>query len=259
MAKGIHPDFRTITLGVADSGKLRTQIIIEDVRDQILAPLALPPYEGKRLIFLVDPANALNETCQNVLLKPLEEPPRYAQFILVTSSPWKLLPTIHSRCQRLGLAPLSREEMAPWVEASSIETGEARGLALAWAAGRPGRVSDFDPGAFRKRRRDLLDLVELGMDASKAQGLFRATERLAKENPSEILRDVSALLADAARSMEGLPPRFHSDAAAELERAAIARGREGLRKLADKLAEAPVYLNHNSNPRLLLEWVFLAP
>lgn len=259
MAKGIHPDFRTVTFGLSDNGKPKNQIVIEDIREQVLMPLALPPYEGKKLVFLVDPADGLNLTCQNVLLKPLEEPPPYAQFLLVTTAPWKLLPTVRSRCQRLGLTPLGREEMVRWMTARGEPPEGERELALAWASGRPGRLSDFDPAAFRRRRRDLLDLIEVGLDASRAPSLLRLTDRLAKERPTDVLGEVSVLLTDTARALEGLPPRYHGDAAPELKRAALSRGPDGLRTLIERLSEAPAHLNHNVNGRLLFEWVFLTP
>lgn len=48
-------------------------------------------------------AECLNEQAQNAFLKTLEEPPRQTFFILVTSAPYQLLPTIRSRCQMISL------------------------------------------------------------------------------------------------------------------------------------------------------------
>jgi DNA polymerase-3 subunit delta' len=72
--------------------------------------------EGWRVV-IVDSADELNPNAANALLKSLEEPPPRALFLLVTSRPSALLPTIRSRCRRLDLAPL---------DASSL-----RGVALA--------------------------------------------------------------------------------------------------------------------------------
>lgn len=256
--RGIHPDLRTIGLEPGESGKLRKEIVVEQVRTGILAPLALPPYEGRRLVFVVDPADALNPPCQNILLKPLEEPPPYAQFLLVSSSPWGLLPTVRSRCQRIGLAPISEGEMAEWARRRGFPESAQRGPALAWASGRPGRLATYEPEAFRRRRRDLLDLIEKGQDAQCALRLLKGIEGHSKEPLPDLLADLSGLLVDAARELEGLSPRFHSDASEELGAAARARGRSGISRLADRLSEAPSYLDHNVNPRLLLEWIFLA-
>jgi DNA polymerase-3 subunit delta' len=66
--------------------------------------------EGWRVI-IVDSADELNIAAANALLKSLEEPPPRALFLLVTSQPGALLPTIRSRCRRLDLQPLDAETL----------------------------------------------------------------------------------------------------------------------------------------------------
>jgi DNA polymerase-3 subunit delta' len=66
--------------------------------------------EGWRVV-IVDSADELNPNAANALLKSLEEPPPCALFLLVTSQPSGLLPTIRSRCRRLDLSPLDAESL----------------------------------------------------------------------------------------------------------------------------------------------------
>jgi DNA polymerase III subunit delta' len=66
--------------------------------------------EGWRVV-IVDSADELNIAAANALLKSLEEPPPRGLFLLVTSRPSALLPTIRSRCRRLDLAPLDAESL----------------------------------------------------------------------------------------------------------------------------------------------------
>ncbi len=54
-------------------------------------------------IGVIQEAECLNEQAQNGFLKTLEEPPRQTFFVLVTSAPYQLLPTIRSRCQMISL------------------------------------------------------------------------------------------------------------------------------------------------------------
>src|SRR4029077_17005159 len=77
----------------------------ERVRE-LLSTLAFPPHEGRARLVLVDPADELNETASNILLKTLEEPPAGTHFVLVTTAAAHLLTTIRSRCQRLLFSPL---------------------------------------------------------------------------------------------------------------------------------------------------------
>jgi DNA polymerase-3 subunit delta' len=66
--------------------------------------------DGWRVV-IVDSADDLNPNAANALLKSLEEPPPRALFLLITSQPGALLPTIRSRCRRLDLQPLDAESL----------------------------------------------------------------------------------------------------------------------------------------------------
>ncbi|MFT5422652.1 MAG: DNA polymerase-3 subunit delta' [Phycisphaerales bacterium] len=90
-------------------------------------------------VFIVDEADLMNTASQNAILKTLEEPPEGTVLFLVTSSEDRLLPTIRSRCQRVGFGPLDEGSMRRWLVASKlpIEPREEAWL-LGFAAGSPG-------------------------------------------------------------------------------------------------------------------------
>ncbi len=93
---GIHPDVVTLVREGA------AQIVpIENVRNQVIARLGLPPHEADVRVFVVEEATALAPPAANALLKTLEEPPARTLFVLCTTAPDQLLPTIRSRCQRI--------------------------------------------------------------------------------------------------------------------------------------------------------------
>ncbi len=58
------------------------------------------PLKSKYKVFIIDESHQLTKAAANALLKTLEEPPEHAIFILATTEPQKMLPTIVSRCQR---------------------------------------------------------------------------------------------------------------------------------------------------------------
>lgn len=70
----------------------------------------LKSFEARFRVFIIDEAHCLTEEAANALLKTLEEPPENIIFILITSAPEGLLPTIKSRCQLIGfkLIPLAQ-------------------------------------------------------------------------------------------------------------------------------------------------------
>lgn len=98
-AAGTHPDISTVTI---PDGK--REITAEQAR-ALRADAYIRPNEGRRKVYIIDPADAMNAVAQNALLKVLEEGPSYAAFLLLAAQPGQLLDTIRSRCEALSLPP----------------------------------------------------------------------------------------------------------------------------------------------------------
>jgi DNA polymerase-3 subunit delta' len=119
-----HPDLfhlrRTLN---PDTGRMRAEIAVDDVRD-LGAFMHMTPAMGKWRVAIVDSADEMNRNSANAVLKILEEPPPNAVLLIVAHAPGRLLPTIRSRCRRLALQPLGDDivmrllgEYAPDVKA----------------------------------------------------------------------------------------------------------------------------------------------
>ncbi len=117
-ASGQHPDLYRVQPG-GDSKQIR----VEDVRD-FSAELALTSHGGGYRVGIVTPAEALNATAANALLKTLEEPPPRTLIVLVSAAPARLPATIRSRCMRLRVAAPGRTATLAWL-ASQGRTGDA--------------------------------------------------------------------------------------------------------------------------------------
>lgn len=94
-----HPDVITV------DDPERATLPVRAVREAC-ADLYIRPNEGKRKIYIFPKAEKLNASCQNALLKCIEEPPEYGTFLLLAQSAENLLPTVRSRSVILTLAPL---------------------------------------------------------------------------------------------------------------------------------------------------------
>jgi DNA polymerase-3 subunit gamma/tau len=83
---------------------------IDSVRD-ILRQMSLSPMNGPCRVWLLDECHALTKDAQAALLKALEDPPPHVYFLLATTDPEKLLPTIKTRCVTFDVKPLSDDNM----------------------------------------------------------------------------------------------------------------------------------------------------
>jgi DNA polymerase-3 subunit gamma/tau len=81
---------------------------IDEVRD-LLERAAYKPSVGRFKVFMIDEAHQLTKESFNALLKTLEEPPEYLKFVLATTDPDKMLPTVLSRCLQFNLRPMAPE------------------------------------------------------------------------------------------------------------------------------------------------------
>jgi DNA polymerase-3 subunit delta' len=99
------------------SKRFATGIPVDEVR-RLRSFLGLTAEGGGWRVVIVDSADELNVNAANALLKSLEEPPPRALFLLVSSQPSRLLPTIRSRCRRLDLQPLAAQHLRQAAEAA---------------------------------------------------------------------------------------------------------------------------------------------
>jgi DNA polymerase-3 subunit gamma/tau len=78
-----------------------------------------PPNDLKRKVFVIDECHMLTKQANNAMLKLVEEPPSYLNFIFCTTEPRKMLDTIISRCQRFNFYRIPSKEIAQRLKAIS--------------------------------------------------------------------------------------------------------------------------------------------
>jgi len=134
---GVHPDLAWVEPRGAH------EILVDDVREQIVRQAALRPFEARVRVFVIVDADRMNDESQNALLKTLEEPGSFAHFVLVSSAPGRLLETIPSRCRpiRFGAMPPARVAEQLAAEGISAETALACARLAAGDAERARRLA----------------------------------------------------------------------------------------------------------------------
>jgi len=152
---GTHPDVTTITLE-----EEATRIKISQAR-QLLNVLQLQPLEGRNKVFIIDPANLLNDEASNALLKGLEEPPENTFIILITVNVHELLLTVRSRCQVYNFTPLTLDQIR--------RHGVTEELAVRWSQGSIGKARSLDIEHIQRERETVLDFLETVIRAKEEE------------------------------------------------------------------------------------------
>lgn len=148
--------------------------IYVDESAEIVRVTSLSPLIKDQKVFIIWQAEKLMEEAANKLLKVIEEPFADTVFLLVSSEPQKILPTIFSRTQRFNLKPLPQEKVAHWLHAvQNIDPAESAELA---------RLSEGRPAA-------ALDYASLGKEPEEFADQFRTMMRAAyTRNVAELKR-----------------------------------------------------------------------
>lgn len=229
---GLHPD-----LFVVELEPERLQIRVDQVRDA-LAFGAGRPYESTRRVAVVSRADLLGEEGGNALLKSLEEPGRSFHWILTTTRPELLLPTIRSRCALANLPPLSRAQReAAWRETGFSDEDAAD---LTRAAIPPGPEARESLADYRRTRTRIAEALREGLSRRKIDVLVLLADELGDEDHREPSRLATELLADAVLGPE--PPAGalrHASVAGTLREVARAVPPESLRRAVLRALDAP--------------------
>jgi len=160
---------------------------VDAMRDLVAhAGLGTP---GRWKVYIVDEVHMLSTAAANALLKTLEEPPSHVVFVLATTDPQKVPPTIRSRTQHLEFRLLGAETLHDLLESINEEAGLQVDEEALEAAVRRGR------GSARDALSALDQVVASGSADAARPELAAVIDALAEGDVSQVLVALSALLA----------------------------------------------------------------
>jgi DNA polymerase III subunit delta' len=192
---GTHPDLARIGLELRDDGKRRTEITVDQMRN-LSERLTLTAQFGGGQIALIDPADTMNVSASNALLKTLEEPTPGTLIVLIADYPARLSATIRSRCQRLNFRIPAAAPAQSWLMAQGIEAAAAR-RALDASGGNPGQALLWSRGGGLKLRDEVArDLRELRSGGNA----FDVAQRWSRDEVDLRLLFAAALVAQESRA-----------------------------------------------------------
>ena len=181
---------------------------VDNVRE-IIENAQYRPARSRFKVYIIDEVHMLSKSAFNALLKILEEPPGHVKFILATTEPEKVLPTILSRCQRYDFRNISSKEIAAHLkEICKKEKISAADDALALVA-KAGAGSMRDALSLLDRLLSLGDKslsakdVEQILGLPRAQAIFELVDALGAGDVKQTLQRADALIS-AGLSPDGL-------------------------------------------------------
>ena len=95
---------------------------VDDIRN-LTEQVRIPPMNGKYKVYIIDEVHMLSQAAFNAFLKTLEEPPKYAIFILATTEKHKIIPTILSRCQIYDFSRISNKDIVEHLQSVAQKEG----------------------------------------------------------------------------------------------------------------------------------------
>jgi DNA polymerase-3 subunit delta' len=250
IADGNHPDVRALE-PLADKKEISIQQIREIERE-----LNYRSFTGKRKIVIIDPAILLNAAAQNALLKTLEEPPQESLIILIAPTAGGLLPTLRSRCLRLSFAPLSRPEVAAYLQRQHRKSAEEAAFLAAMSMGSIGVALALDKDALTETRRAWIDRLG-ALKVGDFQSAMTAAEALAgnREETLRFIKWAESWYRDLLISrMTSRPDDLvNLDMRAQVEQQAAQMSVDGICAAMANAVDAGAGVQRNLNRRMLLE------
>ncbi|MEW6313289.1 MAG: DNA polymerase III subunit delta' [Pseudomonadota bacterium] len=254
-----HPDFRLLEplkgeegedeLGESTKKKDAKEIVIKQIR-ALEDFVGLSSHRNGAKVVLLYPAETLNTSAANALLKTLEEPPPRTYFLLVSHRSRQLLPTVLSRCRQVALPPPRAEQAQDWLRHQGIADPR---LGLAQAGYAPLAALELEQGDYWEARRVLLEqLAQHRIDAlalaegSKAEDLPRLLLWLQQWTYDLIFCKFAGKI------------RYHLDYAEALVRLAKRLDAVMLLRFHRELLRQQRIVQHPLNPRLFAEQLLLS-
>lgn len=259
--QGNHPDFRLIepedhgedeagdspseATSAARNKKKSRYILIDQVR--ALGDLVgLTSHRHGLRVVILRPAESLNLSAANALLKMLEEPPPGILFILVTHQLPRLLPTIRSRCHKIAMTMPTRSEAESWLAEQGV--GDPV-FCLAQSGGTPLAALEAD----NPELREAVDAFALQLARCERIDATASAAHWSKEDYALALSALQKWCYDLASSLLANQIRYYPAQAASLQAMAKSVDLGALLDIQHKLARARAQASHPLNTELQLE------
>lgn len=239
---------------IGTEGNRQGNISVEEARS-ILQKISFKPYEGRYKVLILWQPESLNISAANALLKVLEEPPPQTIFLLVCNDATRLLPTIRSRVQRLGVPAFTHEEVKKYLtETTGTSTAQASVVALlangdmAKATGLASETATDQHSYFAEWMRQCFKMSL--SDLVKASDAFDAQPKVSQKNLMEyalgMFREVFLWQQGAGQLV-----RLSDEERGFVEKFAKAIPQKSIENITEELGSALLHLERNVRAKMV--------
>ena len=175
--EGSHPD--VIEIDAASNNG------VEQVRD-LIDKVNYLPIKGKYKVYIIDEVHMMTDNAFNALLKTLEEPPAHVIFILATTEPHEIIPTILSRCQRYDFTKVADAD----IEERMITVLQKEGVEYDKAAVRA--IISLADGGMRDALSILDQILAYSNNSLKVEDVYSIFGLISNKEKVGLIQDINA-------------------------------------------------------------------
>ena len=177
ITEGSHPD--VIEIDAASNNG------VEQVRD-LIDKVNYLPIKGKYKVYIIDEVHMMTANAFNALLKTLEEPPAHVIFILATTEPHNIIPTILSRCQRYDFTKVADAD----IEDRMMTILEKEGVQYDKAAVRA--IISLADGGMRDALSILDQILAYSNNTLSVQDVYSIFGLISSKEKIALIKDINA-------------------------------------------------------------------
>ncbi len=239
---------------------------------KILEEASFPPFEATLKVYIIEEAERMLPSSSNALLKTLEEPHSHIRFILLSSHPEEILPTIASRCTAVPFYPIAESLVTEYLVENkklSLEKAKEVSLVSQGSLGKALQRAEALEDPIRNAFLDLLSnhfLLPPSLDFLQSLGKLEKLldKKIDAEEESATIQIMDPFLEDLLFWLRDLHllksaptcDLFHAEFKEDLERRLALKNIPTLEKAFHHVEEARLGMQRSCKPKVVLENLF---
>lgn len=234
---------------------------IEEIREKVIKNTETKPFKHKYKIFIIKNAHTMTIQAQNAILKTIEEPPKFAIFLLLSNNYSLFLPTILSRCILFKIKPLKPNLIEKYLNETNEEIDKINiPIYVAYSEGSIGKAMKMATSKeFLELRNNIINEIK-ELDEKDLISMYKTIEKI--ENYKEDIQTVldiflltyrDCIIYNQTKSLKNIIQKDIEFTIKNISKMSI----KNLIGKIDAILKAKLYLKQNANFNMTMECLLL--